>query len=251
MRFLVILFGTVLAGFLSLGIIYFWGMGRVYPKYDHPFLAAKKPWIVLPRPLSEDSAVTKKIPEFVTWIDVYRNKENTLIVDSLQSTQPLSEVLPKLKGHRVILNIASNVEDIDRQIVEFLAPYVSNTPILLQSEYDVVLRATKEDSANMPFGSSQSDRLRFDTFSGMAPWAGGLLPATPFHGDVYISPLKWKNVSLISPLIVQELHRRQKDVIVGPLRTTEELQQAQSLAPDGFILQNKDVLEQFLATPPM
>jgi hypothetical protein len=248
MRFFAVLFATIVVACMSLGIIYFWGMGRVYPKYDHPFFTPAKPWVVLPRTLFNDPSIQRRDPNFIEWIDVYRNKENTLVIDKLESTELLSEAMPKLKGRRVILNIASNVEDIDRQMSAFLAPYLENTSVLIQSEYDVVLRATKEESANMPFGSSQSDRLRFNTFEGMAPWPGGLLPATPFHGDIYISPLKWKNISLVNSRIVQEVHRRQKYVILGPLRQNSELEQAQSLAPDGFILENKDVLEQFLSS---
>ena len=250
MRVFGIMFGTLVIVLMSLGAIYFWGLGQVNPKYDHAFFEIsaesnppKIPWIVVPRSFSEELA---SHPKWIVWIDVFRDKNQTLVVDNKEGSVALTQVLGTLKGRRIILNIAANVEDIDRQLAEILPPFLDETPIVLQSEFDVVLRSTKESIANLPFGSSQSDRLRLNSFEGMAPWSGGLLPAATFHGDILITPLKWKAVPLLDANVIKEIHRRQKYVIVGPLLNQDEVHQAQSLGVDGYFIKDKAVLASLL-----
>ncbi len=179
----------------------------------------------------------------IIWLDVYRDSSGTLVVDRAEGGPALFQILDKLEGQRVILNIESNVEDIDRQLTQGLPAFLGKTPFLLQSRYDVVLRATKETFADVPYGSSQSDWLRMNSFSGMAPWRGGLLPAAPFRGDVYIAPLRWRKIPLIKEELVTEIHRRQKYLIAGPLKTLDELHQAQRLGIDGYYVTEPSVLE--------
>ncbi len=225
---------------MSLGAIYFWGIGQVYPKYDHPFFSVPTPWVAVPHDFSQE---LKDHPQWIAWVDVFRDSHGTLVVDKIDSATNLVEVLKEWKGRRIILNIKSNVEDIDRELAEFLPAYLDQSPILLQSEYDIILRSTKESLANLPFGSSQSDRLRLNSYQGMAPWPGGLLSAAPFHGDAFITPLKWKSVPLVNELLAREIHRRQKYLIIGPLMDLSELHLAQSLGADGVFITNKTLLE--------
>jgi hypothetical protein len=244
MRFFAILIGSVVVMLMAFGAIHFWGLGQVYPKYDHAFFNGDKPWIALN--YSQQKALEQN-PQILVWIDVFRDAQRTLVVDSAKNELTLNDTLKKWSGRRIILNLSSNDEDLDRQLAEFLPPYMKKSPILLQSEFDIVLRATKEILDDLPYGSSQSDRMRFNAFAGMAPWSGGLISATPFRGDVYVSPLKWKNISLVNKMIVDEIHRRQKYVLIGPLQTKEELRQAQSLDADGYYLQNAQLLNDLSA----
>ncbi len=239
MRLISIILGTTIFVLMALAVIYFWGLGQVHPKYDHAFFKQSPPWIVVPRSFTEEISTHA---EDIIWVEVYQDSHKTLVVDKVDSQMNLAEVLTALKGRRIILNIDSNTEDLDRQLAEFLPVYLDSTPILLQSDFDVVLRATKESLANLPFGSSQSDRLRLNAFAGMAPWSGGLLPATPFRGDVFITPLKWRAVPLINEVVAQEVHRRQKYLILGPLINQDELQQAQSLGADGYFTKEMSLL---------
>ena len=245
MKFFLILIGSVIAVFMGMGTIYFWGMGQIHPKYEHVFFTPKTPWIALPYSQEQE---LQKISDAIVWMDVYRNSQSTFVVDSKDSNSSLADLLKKWSGRGIILNINSNVEDIDRQLSEFLPSYIKNSAILLQSEYDIILRATKESFADIPYGSSQSDRMRFSVFAGMAPWPGGLISATPFHGDVYISALKWKSISLVNKVVVDEIHRRQKYVLIGPLKNEDELRQAQSLDADGYYIQNMQLLKSLTAT---
>ena len=108
----------------------------------------------------------------------------------------------------------------------------------------------KTTSANIPYGSSQSDRLRMKAFENLAPWKAGLLPATPFKGDVYFSPLKWRNIEMLTSEIISEMKRRQKHVVIGPINNEEELKRAKSLAPDGYLINDANLLRKFVLDQP-
>ena len=179
-------------------------------------------------------------------MDVFRAKSEDLVIDSVDSTKTLVTLLNENPHRRWILNIKQNAMDIDQQLGRVLKPFLAKQEILIQSEFDVVMRSTHDEMANTPYGSSQSDWLRFTSFQGMAPWSDGLLPAVPFKGDVLITPLFWKHTPLLNDRIVHELHRRQKSVIAGPLTTKVELEQAESLGGlDGFYITNPDLLPGF------
>jgi len=243
MRFLAVLAGTCLFVTMIMGTIYFWGLGQIFPKFDHPFFAHSGPWVVVPFAWSDQN------PEVVSWLDIYRGKTGDLVIDQESSTKTLVSVLSENPHRRWILNIKQNAMDIDRQLATVLTPFLKTQELVIQSEFDVVLRSTHEEMANTPFGSSQSDSLRLASFQGMAPWSNGLLPAVPFKGDILISALKWRSTRLLSPEIINEMHRRQKTVIVGPLSTAEEFSQAQSLGPiDGFYFREKSLYQDFLTS---
>lgn len=241
MRLLSVIIAAFFFVLVALGIVYFWGLGQIFPKYENNFFEHKKPWLIAPSSFTD---TIKSHADIIIWADVYRAQNQTLLVKDGSTLTNLIKEFPK---HRIILNIISNVDSIDLQMADFVAPLEKNGQILIQSEYDVILRAMKEIRANLPYGSSQSDRLRFRTFEGMAPWNGGLLPATSFKNDVYISPLKWKNIDLVTKNLVQEIHRRQKWVFLGPLHTPQELSQAQSLEADAYYIDNNDLLNSALS----
>jgi hypothetical protein len=238
MRLIAVTFGTILFILMMMGTAYFWGLGQVFPRFENGFFNHALPWTVLPWTFVSE---LRKNEELIVWADVSRDQQKVLNVGN----QPLIEIFRQFPRHRFILNIVSNVDDIDQQVLEVTKSLQQEGRILFQSEYDVILRAMKDTYANAPYGSSQSDRMRFSVFESMAPWHAGLLPATPFRGDVFITPLKWKNVDLISDEIVRELKRRQKFLILGPLHSQEELRRAQSLGADGFYIDDASVFEAF------
>jgi len=251
MRFAFVILGTVVASLMALGTVYFWGLSQVYPRFDHPFLEAPLPWIAVPYQWAQDTEVNG--PKDVTkpetlqwWVDIYRSSGGALVVNSQAGALSLHDLLAEAPPHQKwILNFKQNTEDLDRQAADILRPLASRQDFLVQSDFDIVLRATKAEFAPVPYGSSQSDRMRFRTFGGMAPWPGGLLPATPFRGDVFVTPLKWHAVSLIDDAIRTELKRRQKPLLLGPLSSRQELEQAQQLRPEGVYLTEKSLLPEW------
>jgi len=240
-----------------MGSIFFWGMGRVFPKYEHPFFQGNKPWIILPWSF-QDSIQKKK--EVIIWADVYSTSNDTLMVgpwgeneknlkyreEIVSKDRPLLvDLLKKYPDRKFIINIVSNTMNIDSQILSATQNMIQRKNISFQSEFDIVLRSMKETFADLPYGASQSDRLRFNTFKSIAPWEAGLLPATPFRGDFYFAPLTWRKISMIDAQIVNEIHRRQKHVIIGPLKTIEDLKRAKGLGADGFLFENESLFKNY------
>ena len=243
MRFLTTIVGALIAVLMALGTVYFWGIGQVHPKYDHPFFKSATPWLAVPVAWTLGAKPMKLPKNTIRWVDVHRNAAGVLIAAMADESRELVTLVQNTPGHeRWILNILDNADSIDRQLAEVLKPWLDKQDFLIQSDIDVVLRSTKEELATVPYGSSQSDRMRFSSFLGMAPWPNGLVAATPFHGDVYISPLMWKKVRLVDPEVCEEIKRRQKSLIIGPLSTQAEWDLAQSRAPDGYYVVQPELL---------
>jgi len=248
MRFLAISISTVVFLGIAAGMLYFWGMGRVFPKYEHSFFEGPRPILVVPWSF-ENALVTNK--NAILWADIYANSKDSLLVgpwgeneknlktrdDFPSLDRPLLvDLFRKYPGRKFILNIVSNTTNIHAQILDVAKEMIQKKNIAIQSEYDIVIRATKESFSDLPYGSSQSDRLRFNAFQSLAPWPGGLLPATSFRGDFYFAPLVWRKIPMMSPDIVNELHRRQKIILLGPLFSKSDLERAQSLGVDGYLV---------------
>ncbi len=260
MRLIAITIGTLgILGMIAASI-YFWGMGRVFPKYDHSFLSSAKPVLILPWSFQEG---LKSYPEAVVWADVYATSTDTLLVapwgetdatqkkrdETVSDKRPLlTDLLRQFPKRKIILNVVSNSMNIDAQVLAAAKEMIEKKNIAIQSEYDIILRAMKESFADLPYGASQSDRLRFNTFQSLAPWNGGLLPAVPFRGDFYLAPLMWRKIPMMSPEIANELHRRQKLLLLGPISSEAELEQAKSLGADGYLIGNETLLNKF-STP--
>lgn len=257
MRLIAISIGTLALLGIIAATIFFWGMGRVFPKYDHPFLNHSKPILVLPWSFHES---LQNFPEAILWADVYATKSDTLLVapwgekyvlqknenDTATDSRPLLvDFLRQNSQRKIILNIVSNTVNIDAQVLSAAKEMIEKKNIAMQSEFDIILRAMKDSSADLPYGSSQSDRLRFNTFQSLAPWPGGLLPAVSFRGDFYLAPLLWRKIPMMSPEISAEIHRRQKLLILGPISSEQELEQAKGLGADGFLLENESLLNKF------
>jgi hypothetical protein len=105
--------------------------------------------------------------------------------------------------------------------------------VLIQSDTEIVIKSIKEQKPLWLFGTSRSDVMKIVSFDSI-----GLGPASPFHGDVFISPLKIMNRAAFNEDVLTEIRRRKKLVILGPLLTEQEIVDARSLKPDGYIYDN-------------
>ncbi|RYZ89377.1 MAG: hypothetical protein EOP06_09435, partial [Proteobacteria bacterium] len=124
----------------------------------------------------------------------------------------LKDLLVKYPKQRVVLNILDNVERIDLWIKDTLKDLGGEKRFILQSNYNVVMTSVKEQEPFWLFGCGQADLMRFMSFESM--W---ILPAVPFKGDVFIAPFKLLGRTAFSEEILQEVQRRKKKIILGPL----------------------------------
>ena len=246
MRLILLTLGT----FAILGIliltIRLWGLGRTSERFDHPWQQLKTPWIVVPLSLE-----SKAPSDAILWIDVLRSKEQNLY--SLNEELDLSRltwtdeelakhatelkvILEKYKNRNLVLNIRSNVENIDLQISDLIGK-TGEGRVLIQSDYDLVLQSIKKLQPLWLYGATTADKVRFRTFESI--WVE---TATPFKGDVYIGPFQQKHVPLLTETIFQEIKRRGKKVIIGPLQSKEEIDLALRLGADGVFIDQAGLL---------
>lgn len=243
--FLSLITGILL--FLVLLSVRLWGLSQVPKDFDHPLFHQQKPWRAISYSLRDKALKTD-----IIWIDVIESKERNLFVleKPLQASQiqysenelaqfnPISlhQALEELSGHRILLNILSSTEQIEKRITSQLEKY-KDDEVIIQSDYDAVISAIKEIKPLWLYGSSLGSKVRMRTFQSM--W---ILPATSFVGDLYIGPVESNKVQLITQEVVNEIHRRKKNIFAGPFSNQEKLEQALRLGIDGVFIDQEALL---------
>jgi hypothetical protein len=256
MRFFMLVFGLTATCCLIYFVILFWGLGRTVQKFEHPFSKLPTPQAAVPwdSPIWAGLSAGQK-ERVIVWIDVYRAKDDSLrALPSNLRPQPqdpsprnLDTVGPTLKSlvethleRPLILNVVSNVDSIDlqldRELKDFKLPRV-----LVQSESDNVMQSIKKLQPLWIYGTSSSDRVRWNMFSSLA-----LTPAVTFTGDIFVAPLRVRNFAGINAAILTEINRRGLLLLVGPLANNDEVRQAQGFNPDIYFVTEP---EAFAALP--
>ncbi len=264
MRVLFISIVSIIVLFVVLLISRLWGLGQKYPDFQHPFfenLAA--PAIVIKAQTEKELDDTLRAkPDVLFWLDVETTSDKKLIVFSmdlnpkqmsieayrgpkpmgypfqqLKNTHPdireLRDVIAKYPGQKFVLNILDNVEGVHTGLVEALKGLSPEKRILVQSNYNVIMTSVKELEPFWLFGCSQADLMRFLTFESM--W---ILPATPFKGDVFISPFVLLGRPAFHETALEEVRRRKKKIILGPALDKKEFDDAVRMKADAIIIEN-------------
>lgn len=243
MRFL----GLLAAIAVILGMIYFsilfWGMGRPITIFSNELLEKPSPWLIQPW----DTKLDLGLNHFL-WADVVRDSGGVLRViptamrdqneavlsKSTELQKTLRELATETKNCCLVVNIISNVEDIDLQVSAEI-PRDWDNRLLVQSEYEPILTQLHIQRPLFAYGTSAADRVRWLTYQSL-----GLLPAVSFTRDVYVTPLRISGRLALSPGLVDEVHRRKRRVVVGPLRTESETREAKKYSPDGYFILTED-----------
>ena len=253
MRILGIIFSVLFMVTIALASIHFWGLSQPYLPYDNKFFTGDRPWVIAPW---EQSFFIEQKKDLILWANVYRNQHMQLLVaptaekvlksrERAQISNPtrplLTELLQKFPTQKMILNIVDNVEEIQAQLEQALAAEKSSERIMIQSDFNNVLTATKDLLPRLVYGSTPSDTMRLKSFQSM--W---ILSASPFKGDVFLSSLVVSKRKSLNEGIAEELHRRFKKIILGPLQNTEEAELALRLGADGLYAEKPEWLLQWL-----
>jgi len=251
MRILSIAAGTLLFLFMILMTIRLSGLNETYVPFDSTFLQGKTPYGIVGW---EQNFLLEKNPELILWADVYRNKHDELLVKpwadrnqqkndldlSANPTRPLlKDLLQKFPKTRFIINCNVNINNIHVNLAQVIEEAKAEDHVMIASDYDTILISLKELKPRLVYGSSSSDITRIRSFQSL--W---VLPAAPLKADVYFVPLKYRGIDTVDADIVQEMHRRQKKVFLGPLSTKDEVQLALRLGADGLF-----VTDPFLLPP--
>jgi hypothetical protein len=246
MKLLSLTLGTLLIAFILFMTVRMWGEGQTYKPYDAPFFRGNTPYVIVGW---EQNFLIEKKPDLILWVDVYRSKisENLLVkpwTDRKKAVKDLEQIptparpllkdlLLKFPTSRFVINCNENVQDIHKQLVQTIEEARATERVMLQSEYNTILISAKELNPLLVFGSTIADITRLKTFDSM--W---LLPAAPFKTDVLFTPLSFRHRDMINRDIAQEMKKRFKKVIIGPLATKEEVEKAREFEPDGFFVED-------------
>lgn len=237
MKLLLISIGAILLFFISLTTTRLWGLGQQYPEFQHPFFSASEtPLLILKvKNLDDIAQGLKKKPNLAIWLDLETTREAKLIAFNSE----LKDIVAKYPDQRYALNILNNVESIHESVVNSLKPFSKEKLFLIQSNYNVIMSSIKNLEPFWLYGCSQADLMRFLAFDSL--W---ILPAVPFKGDVFISPLKLLGRVAFNENILTEVRRRNKKIILGPITNKAEFDDASRLKVDGLLIEN---ISDFLA----
>ena len=245
MKLLTLIFGTLLIFFIIFMTIRMWGENQTYKPFDAAFFKGPSPTVIVGW---EQSFLLEKNPGIVLWADVYRAQDENLLVkpwadrnqakkDLDQKATPtrplLKDLLLKFPTTRFVINCNDNVDNIHRHLIQVIEEAKATERVMIQSDYNTILISAKQLSPLIVFGSTVADLTRLKMFESMF-----LLPAAPFQGDVFFSPLQYRDRNAVSREIVLEMKKRFKKVFLGPLKNQEELTKAQEFEPDGFFVED-------------
>ncbi len=225
-----------------------WSNGVVYTPYQTSYYQASSEGLIIV-PWEQNYLLEKKA-DLILWADVYKTQKGELLVrpwvdygqkketPPSESSQNASDSRPLLKSlleqfpnARWVINCDDNVQDIQLLLSKVIEETQSQNRIILQSNYNPIMESLKETQPLLLYGSSIADLTRLKTFDSM-----GLLEAAPFKGDVIVTPLTYLKRATLNAEIVREMKRRFKKVILGPLKTLDEIQKAKDLGADGLFV---------------
>lgn len=211
------------------GIVFFWGAGRTYPAFSNEFLKQPKPWVLVPQN-------QKPLPSEIPFVDVQQDSDGLLKISPDGTT--FSDWFQKYKPNFFAINVLNSKSEIHHQL-DTLVPKGWEEKVLVQSEIDVILASLKGLRPRWAFGSSVADRVRWKSFDSI-----GLVGAVTHTRDVFFTALNDRNGEILSDSIVAEIRKRNLFLVIGPLKTAEEVQFAKQFNPDGYLILNTDLRSQ-------
>lgn len=168
-------------------------------------------------------------------------------IDLGDGEHPLSleEILLKFSKLPLFFWVRDNVENIDLRLEPILKKHLAQSKIsqtsqasqisqvsqiMIHSDYDNVLKSVKSLIPNLLYGTGVGQRVRILMLSSL--W---LEPIATIDGDFWVSPLKGHGVVSVPELLKQELSRRKKHLIVGPLLNPKDNDEAMLIEPSGYL----------------
>ena len=265
MRVLWISLGSLFVVFCIVFMTRIWGLSLPISEFQSEFFQGEKPWqglVVLS--LSEAEQALSKNPEVILDLPLRLSEDHVLFVQSPQFFEqslqemkwdpkdyrgkkpyeypfavlqkqfpgliPVDEFLKKFPQQRFILNIVDSAMDVHKVVVSTLEKNNVGPLVLIQSDTDVILKAIKEMKPLWTFGTSNAETMRLLTFDSI-----GVVAATSVRSDIYFSVLKLSHRSVFNSSLYEELRRRKKKIMLGPLESAEEIQEAKSFGVDGYV----------------
>lgn len=142
----------------------------------------------------------------------------------------LEEFLEEFGQTPLLLWVEDNIENVDLRLEPILKKYADKSNLLIHSEFDNVIKSLKKLLPTQLYGTGVGQRVRLLMLSSL--W---LEPVAAIEGDFLVTPLRDRGIKSISEEMKEELDRRQKLLILGPLKSPEENDEALSFGASGYI----------------
>ena len=243
----------------------FYGISQVYQTYDHPLMKKEKPWILawggeledgpshsreaLQSAAKQDGVILAinlqinaekhffaipqdfKIKNEIVNINNLSDSE-TLSLDLGDGKSPLSleQFFDEFGNSPLLIWVRDNNENIDLRLEPIFKKYKSHAQLIVHSEFDNVVNSIKKLIPDLLYGTGVGQRVRLLMLVSI-----GLESIATVDGDLLIAPLHEGKISAISVELKEEIIRRQKIFILGPLNDISANNQALSFGATGYL----------------
>lgn len=242
MRLLVSTFIALVVSFGFFIMVKLWGKSQPFIDYQHPFLeTSSKP--VLFRNLKDGWTIEEisNPKETSVYLNFGITKDEVGVITRKTFVQirtktyaevsndvyTADQIAGFLKDKKIIFNILENPIAGPEIFIEFIGKVglQESRNFLVTSPFDVPLKFIKEKQPTYYFGTSQPEILRIKAMENL--W---LVEASTFRADIVVHPLYYYKRDFFTPVLLEELKKRYKRHIVGPV-TTDDLEKNKDLEP--------------------
>ena len=246
MKVIFVSIGVLFVVLLCVLITKFWGKSQTYTDYAHPFTTSAPEDLRFVKPSFEklEAAINSDSPLF---LDVGITRDQKLVIPKTVFKKPIrnadlaeikdqvilvSDVSEKLKTRRIIFNVLDSVIAVHEVFLHNMKEigFEKGDNFLVTSEYEQPVKALKELVPSWIYGSTRPEILKIVAMQSMH-----VLEAASIRADVVIHPLKIKNQNFFNEELLQELQRRHKRIIVGPI-SPQEVPEALLLHPFAVVV---------------
>lgn len=231
----------------------FWGLSQPYSDYKHPFFETSEVIIFKkPQHAQVDQALVNTNENI--YLDIANTKDQKVVIVATNTDQSLdhtkdirnkmyadvekdvlllSKYKDQLQKRKIIFNIVENaiaghlifIDEIKALGLDKTQNFIVTTP------YEVLARSIKEEQPTFLYGTSQPEILKLKAMESL-----GLIEAATVRADILLYPLTYYKQPFYTETLQNELKRRFKKVIVGPV-SSAEIDEAKKLNPFGIIVQ--------------
>lgn len=250
MRVLVVTIGSLFILLIAFTIVKLWGQSQIYPEYRHLMYSVSPQPIEFIKPKFENLEQTFKDKEFL-FLDVVVTGDQKLIVPKRawkQEEKPiryskleeikndvlvLEEHKEILRSKKIIFNIIENSAAVHENFVHNMKELglEKGENFIILSPYEAPIKSLKELAPAYLYGTTQPEILKIIAMNSMY-----IVEAANIRADFIVHPLQIRKQTFFVDSLVQEFKRRNKKIIVGPIKAAEK-EEAVKLNPYGLIIE--------------
>ncbi len=141
----------------------------------------------------------------------------------------LKQILDKYKNQILVIEIQDNSAFVAAQVVDEVTQRSLQNSVVIMSQHGAPLREVRKLRPDWVTGSTPDEIERLSMATQV-----GLQGAISINSDFVISTLAKGNVTLLSPKVISEIHRRFKKVIAWAVNTAQDTDLALAFEIDGI-----------------